>query len=61
MYKKLKEPDIKKPNNTIKNGLPYLKWEFSRGYQVAKKHLKILNVYSRQENAMKMIKEVSLW
>ena len=52
MYKKLKEPVIKKPNNTIKNGLPYLKWEFSRGYQVAKKHLKILNVYRRQENAI---------
>ena len=33
MYKKLKEPDIKKPNNIIKNVLPYLKWEFSRGYQ----------------------------
>ena len=52
MYKKLKEPDIKKPINTIKNGLPYLNWEFSRGYQVAQIHLKILNVYSRQENAI---------
>ena len=57
MYKKLKEPVIKKPNNTIKNGLPYLKWEFSRGYQVAKKHLK----FSMSIAARKMQFRTTLW